>query len=39
MITKEMVLGEIIRTSPNAIDILGESGMHCLGKRYIKIYK
>jgi len=31
MITKDMVLGEIMRTNSKAIDILGESGMHCLG--------
>lgn len=31
MITKDMVLGQIMRVNPAAIDILGESGMHCLG--------
>ena len=30
-ITKEMTIGEILRTCPNVAPILLESGMHCLG--------
>lgn len=30
-ITKEMTIGEILRTYPNAAPILMEAGMHCLG--------
>lgn len=31
MITKEMVLGDILRQNPNAAEILMGFGMHCLG--------
>ena len=30
-ITKEMTIGEILRTNPNVAPILMEAGMHCLG--------
>lgn len=30
-ITKEMLLGEIIRTKPEAAEVLMQMGMHCLG--------
>ena len=30
-ITKEMTIGEILRTTPDAAEILMEAGMHCLG--------
>ena len=30
-ITKEMTIGEILRTCPNVAPVLLESGMHCLG--------
>lgn len=30
-ITKEMTIGEILRTNPNIAPILMEAGMHCLG--------
>ena len=30
-ITKEMTIGEILRTAPEAAPILMEAGMHCLG--------
>ncbi len=30
-ITKEMTIGEILRTKPEVAPILMESGMHCLG--------
>ena len=30
-ITKDMTIGEILRTNPNVAPILLESGMHCLG--------
>lgn len=30
-ITKEMTIGEILRTSPDVAPILMEAGMHCLG--------
>lgn len=30
-ITKDMTIGEILRTNPNAASILMEAGMHCLG--------
>lgn len=30
-ITKEMLLGEILRNKPEAAQILMEFGMHCLG--------
>ena len=30
-ITKEMTIGEILRTNPNVALILMEAGMHCLG--------
>lgn len=31
MITKEMNIGEILRSDPNAAEILMACGMHCLG--------
>ncbi|WP_077610378.1 DUF1858 domain-containing protein [Clostridium sp. Marseille-P2415] len=31
MITKEMNIGEILRSNPNAAEILMGCGMHCLG--------
>ena len=31
MITKNMFLGEILRTRPEAAEILMSCGMHCLG--------
>ena len=30
-ITKEMVIGEILKVKPEAVAILMQSGMHCLG--------
>ncbi|MDR0949064.1 MAG: DUF1858 domain-containing protein [Lachnospiraceae bacterium] len=30
-ITKDMTIGEILRTNPNAASVLMEAGMHCLG--------
>ena len=30
-ITKEMTIGEILRTNPNVAPILMEAGMHCVG--------
>jgi len=30
-ITKDMTIGEILRTNPNVAPILLEAGMHCLG--------
>ena len=30
-ITKEITIGEILRTNPNVAPILMEAGMHCLG--------
>ena len=30
-ITKEMTIGEILRTNPDVASILMEAGMHCLG--------
>lgn len=30
-ITKEMTIGEIIRTNPSVAPVLLEAGMHCLG--------
>ncbi len=30
-ITKEMTIGEILRTNPDVAPILMEVGMHCLG--------
>lgn len=30
-VTKEMTIGEILRTNPNVAPILLEAGMHCLG--------
>ncbi len=30
-ITKEMLLGEILRTKPKAAEVLMQMGMHCLG--------
>ena len=30
-ITKEMTIGEILRTNPDVASILMEEGMHCLG--------
>ena len=30
-ITKEMTIGEILRTNPNVAPVLLEAGMHCLG--------
>lgn len=30
-ITKEMTIGEILRTCPEAAPVLMEAGMHCLG--------
>ena len=30
-ITKEMTIGEILRTNPDVAPILMEAGMHCLG--------
>lgn len=30
-ITKEMTIGEILRTAPQIAPILMEAGMHCLG--------
>lgn len=30
-ITKEMLLGEILRTKPEAAEVLMQVGMHCLG--------
>ena len=31
MITKDMTIGEILRTNPDVAPILMEAGMHCLG--------
>lgn len=31
MITKDMLLGDILRDYKNAADVLMECGMHCLG--------
>jgi hydroxylamine reductase len=31
MITKEMYIGEILRSEPSAAEILMGCGMHCLG--------
>ncbi len=30
-ITKDMTIGEILRTNPNVASVLMEAGMHCLG--------
>ena len=30
-ITKEMTIGEILRTNPDVAPILMEAGLHCLG--------
>lgn len=30
-ITKEMLLGEILRTKPEAAEVLMQMGIHCLG--------
>ena len=30
-ITKDMTIGEMLRTNPNVAPILMEAGMHCLG--------
>ena len=30
-ITKEMTIGEILRTNPDVAPLLMEAGMHCLG--------
>ena len=30
-VTKEMTVGEILRTNPNVAPVLLEAGMHCLG--------
>ena len=30
-ITKEMTIGEILRTNPKVAPVLLEAGMHCLG--------
>lgn len=30
-ITKDMTIGEILRTTPAAASVLMEAGMHCLG--------
>lgn len=30
-ITKEMLLGEILRTKPESAEVLVKMGMHCLG--------
>lgn len=30
-ITKEMTIGEILRTKPEAAEVLLNAGMHCLG--------
>lgn len=30
-VTKDMTIGEILRTNPNVAPILLEAGMHCLG--------
>ncbi len=30
-ITKEMTIGEILRTNPSVAPVLMEAGMHCLG--------
>lgn len=30
-ITKDMTIGEIIRTNPDVAPVLMEAGMHCLG--------
>lgn len=30
-ITKEMTIGEILRTSPDVASVLMDAGMHCLG--------
>lgn len=30
-ITKEMTIGEILRTAPDVAPVLLEAGMHCLG--------
>ena len=30
-ITKDMTIGEILRTAPDVAPILMEAGMHCLG--------
>lgn len=30
-ITKEMTIGEILRTNPDAAAVLMDAGMHCLG--------
>ena len=31
VITKEMTIGEILRTKPEAAEVLLNAGMHCLG--------
>lgn len=31
VITKDMTIGEIIRTKPEAAAVLMQAGMHCLG--------
>jgi len=30
-ITKDITIGELLRTNPDAAPVLMESGMHCLG--------
>ncbi len=30
-VTKEMTIGEILRTNPEVAPVLMEAGMHCLG--------
>lgn len=30
-ITKDMTIGEIITSNPNAVPVLLDAGMHCLG--------
>lgn len=30
-ITKDMTIGEILRTAPDAAPVLMEAGMHCVG--------
>lgn len=31
LITKDMALGEIVRKHPEAAEIMGKHGMHCIG--------
>ena len=37
-ITKDMLIGDIIRNNPDSVEVLFRNGLSCIGKKVIVVY-